>query len=228
MERQTKWDHNLKIAEPVDRVKITYKGNAIPNEVFICRVVHKCAIYVKKPLFCKECKSFGHTKNGVMITRPAGIASTNTRNPQNVISRRETAATATMTISPDTETARKRSYSGKSARIWPSKELTATQQERRSKKENFRHYKTPKRTKTTHQQQQHNNESRNGKISWANIAARNEIQEKVINDLKTETIKLHKYIKSMMDTLQKNDSHGLWKSLKEESTNITSKKNGTT
>lgn len=64
--------------------------------------------------------------------------------------------------------------------------------------------------------------------SWANIAARNEIQEKVINDLKTETIKLHKYIKSMMDTLQKNDSHGLWKSLKEESTNITSKKNGTT
>lgn len=62
VERQTKWDPNRKIAEPVDRVKISFRGNAIPTEVFIYRVVHKCAIYVRKPLFCTECKFFGHTK----------------------------------------------------------------------------------------------------------------------------------------------------------------------
>lgn len=62
VERINRWNFDLKVEEPTTRVKVTYRGNSIPKEVFVCKVVQNCAIYVRKPLFCKTCFSFGHLK----------------------------------------------------------------------------------------------------------------------------------------------------------------------
>ena len=62
VERINRWNFEKQAEEPTTQVKITYRGNTIPKEVFVCRVLQSCAVYVKKPLFCKSCYSFGHLK----------------------------------------------------------------------------------------------------------------------------------------------------------------------
>lgn len=61
--------------------------------------------------------------------------------------------------------------------------------------------------------------------SLTNIMAKNEIQEKIINQLKLETSNLHKYIQGLMGTLKKNDTKGLWKEIEEEYNNLIRKPN---
>lgn len=61
-ERVMRWVREENREIPTERVKLTIRGSAIPRELFICKVVHKCSIYVRNPLFCKGCKSYGHTK----------------------------------------------------------------------------------------------------------------------------------------------------------------------
>lgn len=222
IERQTKWNPTQQIAEPVDRVKISFRGNTIPKEVYVCRVVHKCAIYVRKPLFCKECKSFGHTKKWCKDTTTCRDCYQ--KHPQTIEC--PTTKRSCRYCLEDHATGHRDCVETKTQ--WEVSKIMAQERTDRNtarrKVQEGEYPGLPKHT-TTPQQRIQDWQNPN---SLNNIIAKSEIQDKIINQLKLESSNLHKYIQGLMDTLKKNDPKGLWKGLNEEYTNLTRKPNSDT
>lgn len=60
--RLTFWNHTLKIAQPSNSIKITFRSSTIPDNVSIMWLLRKVDLFVPKPLFCQQCLSYGHFK----------------------------------------------------------------------------------------------------------------------------------------------------------------------
>lgn len=63
VERITRWNREKQTTEPTGAVRITFRQYMLPDVVHLYRVCFRVKHYIPKPLFCKLCKSFGHTKN---------------------------------------------------------------------------------------------------------------------------------------------------------------------
>lgn len=62
IERMTRWDDKLKIAIPNNNIKITFRSHKLPNNFKLYSVSRKIEIFVPKPILCKKCLVYGHTK----------------------------------------------------------------------------------------------------------------------------------------------------------------------
>lgn len=60
--RLTYWNHATQKAIPSTTIKVTFRANKVPEEVYCYYTVFKVAPYIQKPLFCRNCLSYGHFK----------------------------------------------------------------------------------------------------------------------------------------------------------------------
>ena len=62
IERMTKWNPTTETASNMELVKITFKGNNLPNNVVLYdNILAKVSYYIPNPLLCKGCLNYGHT-----------------------------------------------------------------------------------------------------------------------------------------------------------------------
>lgn len=60
IERMRRWNPELKVAEPCDKIIITFRSQRLPEEVVIFFAVHRVKLYTRKPMLCKSCFRYGH------------------------------------------------------------------------------------------------------------------------------------------------------------------------
>lgn len=58
--RMTYWNFEKKLALPSNTIKLTFRANKVPDEVFCYYTVFKVAPFIPKPLYCRQCLSYGH------------------------------------------------------------------------------------------------------------------------------------------------------------------------
>lgn len=58
--RLTFWNRTLKIAQPSNSIKITFRSSTIPDHVSIMWLLRRVDLFVPKPLFFQQCLSYGH------------------------------------------------------------------------------------------------------------------------------------------------------------------------
>lgn len=63
VERMMRWDAEIREPVPSTNIKITFRSNKLPDNLKIYFVSRRVDHYILKPLMCKKCLIYGHTKN---------------------------------------------------------------------------------------------------------------------------------------------------------------------
>lgn len=62
VERMNFWNKELKQSQPGTSIKINFRTQVLPKEVKLYYVINKVELFINKPLICKKCLNYGHTK----------------------------------------------------------------------------------------------------------------------------------------------------------------------
>lgn len=201
VERINRWNFDRKAEEATTRVKVTYRGNTIPKEVYICKVVQKCAIYVRKPLFCKTCFAFGHLKK--WCEGPKSCTKCFTKHAEGDIACKEKMCRYCdghhKTNSRDCPETKKQ---WNIARIMATERVTRKEAAEKLQEDVGGFPTLPKRPPGEGTAQQKLKEWQNPN-SLANQITRNQIQERIINDLKQQSKNFDLFIQHLVTTMKK-------------------------
>lgn len=63
VERLTMWDNTTKTANPSTTVKLVFRSQMIPEKVYLAYNPIKVDLYIQRPLFCRNCLSYGHARS---------------------------------------------------------------------------------------------------------------------------------------------------------------------
>lgn len=62
VERMNFWNKEIKQAQPGTSIKINFRTQILPKEIKLYYVINKVELFINKPLICKRCLNYGHTK----------------------------------------------------------------------------------------------------------------------------------------------------------------------
>lgn len=209
-ERVMRWLMEEKREIPTERVKLTIRTNMIPKQIYVCKVATHCNIFVRKPLFCKDCRSFGHIRK-YCPNRDQCVECFKTHPKNEPCTNKKTCRYC----NEDHHTGNRLCQETK--KQWEVARIMAT--ERVSKKEAFQRLEAgafPKlpsneRDNQTKFSAQERLEEAKNPNSMANIIQRSRIQESVIEDLRDGYSKQQKFIKIIMNELKRELPEQKWK-----------------
>lgn len=63
VQKMQRWNNNEKKLEDMNKLLVTVRANTLPDEMKIWDINLNYDYFIPKPMFCKNCLNYGHTKN---------------------------------------------------------------------------------------------------------------------------------------------------------------------